>query len=52
MPVRKSILKPMAMVRNQGQSFLEYTMLIIVISTALVAMSTYVIRAMNARLGQ
>jgi len=38
--------------KKNGQSFMEYTMLIIIVSAALVAMSTYIIRAMNARLGQ
>ncbi|MDO8489122.1 MAG: hypothetical protein Q7S42_03315 [Candidatus Omnitrophota bacterium] len=40
-----------AIARN-GQSFIEYTMLIIIVSAALVAMSTYITRAMYARLGQ
>jgi Flp pilus assembly pilin Flp len=31
-----------------GQSFLEYAVLIIIVSTALIAMTTYVVRAMNA----
>ncbi|MCK9432780.1 MAG: hypothetical protein PHX28_03180 [Candidatus Omnitrophica bacterium] len=43
---------PKSAILKKGQSFLEYTMLVIIISSALVAMSTYIIRAMNARLGQ
>ena len=38
-------------VRN-GQSFIEYTMLIIIVSAALIAMTTYIMRSMNARLKQ
>jgi hypothetical protein len=33
-----------------GQSVVEYTMLIIIVAAALVAMSTYITRSMNARL--
>jgi Flp pilus assembly pilin Flp len=33
---------------KKGQSFIEYTMLIIIVSAALVAMTTYIVRAMNA----
>ena len=35
---------------RSGQSFIEYTMLIIVVSIALIAMTVYVSRAMNAAL--
>lgn len=35
---------------NKGQSFIEYTMLIIIVSAALIAMTTYIMRAMNVRL--
>ena len=37
---------------RRAQSFLEYTMLIAVISLALVAMSLYIQRSINARLRQ
>jgi Flp pilus assembly pilin Flp len=37
---------------KQGQSVIEYTMLIIIIAAALVAMTTYIMRSMNARLMQ
>ena len=39
-------------VNRNGQSFIEYTMLIIIVSAALIAMTTYIMRAMNARLKQ
>jgi Flp pilus assembly pilin Flp len=35
---------------KRAQSFLEYAMLIVVISAALIAMSRYIQRAVNARL--
>ena len=38
-------------VRN-GQSFIEYTLLIIIVAAALMAMTTYIVRSMNARLKQ
>ena len=38
-------------IRN-GQSFVEYTMLIIIISAAIIAMTTYIMRSTNARLKQ
>lgn len=34
----------------RGQSVIEYTMLIIIVAAALMAMSTYIMRSMNARL--
>ena len=37
---------------NKGQNVIEYTMLIIIVAAALMAMSTYVMRSMNARLKQ
>ena len=37
---------------KKAQSFLEYVMLILVITTALVAMYPYMRRAVNARLKQ
>ncbi len=37
---------------RRAQNVLEYTMLIIIVAAALVAMTTYVMRAMNARLIQ
>ena len=43
--------KMISRIRN-GQSFIEYTMLIIIVSAALIAMTTYIMRAMNARLKQ
>lgn len=44
--------KKIALRARNGQSFIEYTMLIIIVSAALIAMTTYIVRAMNARLGQ
>lgn len=38
--------------KNKAQSIVEYTVLVAVVSAALIAMSTYVYRAMNARLKQ
>jgi hypothetical protein len=35
---------------SKGQSVVEYTMLIIIVAAALVAMSIYITRSMNARL--
>lgn len=40
------------MKKNKAQSILEYTVLVAVVSAALIAMSQYVYRAMNARLKQ
>jgi Flp pilus assembly pilin Flp len=37
---------------RSGQSFIEYTMLIMIVSAALIAMTTYIMRSMNARLKQ
>jgi len=37
---------------RSGQSFIEYTMLIIIVSAALIAMTTYIMRSMNARFKQ
>lgn len=37
---------------RRGQSFIEYTMLIIIVSAALAAMTTYIMRSMNARIKQ
>lgn len=37
---------------KRAQSFLEYTMLILVISAALIAMQQYMQRSINARLKQ
>jgi hypothetical protein len=42
-------MKPLA---RKSQSFLEYSMLVIIVAAALLAMNTYVMRAMNARLKQ
>lgn len=40
-------------IRNRkAQSVLEYTMLIIIVAAALTAMTTYIMRSMNARLKQ
>ena len=36
---------------RRGQSLIEYTMLVIVVATALVAMTVYIQRAMNAYMG-
>jgi hypothetical protein len=35
---------------SKGQSFIEYTLLIIIVAAALTAMTTYIVRAMNAYL--
>ncbi len=35
-----------------GQSVIEYTMLIIIVAAALVVMSTYITRSVNARIKQ
>ena len=37
---------------GSGQSFIEYIMLIIIVSAALIAMTTYLMRSTNARLKQ
>jgi len=37
---------------KKAQSVLEYTMVIIIIAAALTAMSTYLLRSVNARLHQ
>lgn len=37
---------------NNAQSIIEYTMLIIIVAAALMAMSTYITRSTNARLKQ
>ncbi len=34
----------------RAQNVIEYTMLIIIVAAALMAMSTYIMRSMNARL--
>lgn len=36
--------------KRKGQSILEYALLVAIVSAALLAMNTYVQRAMNARL--
>lgn len=36
----------------KAQNILEYTMLIIIVAAALIAMTTYIMRSMNARLRQ
>ena len=38
--------------KRKAQSVLEYTMLIIIVAAALAAMTTYIMRSMNARLKQ
>ena len=37
---------------RRGQSIVEYTMLIIIVAAALVEMSTYITRSVNARIKQ
>ena len=37
---------------RRGQSIIEYTMLIIIVAAALIAMSTYIMRSVNARIKQ
>jgi hypothetical protein len=39
-------------VRIKGQNFLEYSMLIIIVAAALMAMFTYINRSANARIKQ
>ena len=39
-------------IAKKGQSVLEYTLLIIIIAAALTAMTTYIMRSMNARVKQ
>ena len=39
-------------VNKKAQSVVEYTMLIIIVAAALMAMTTYIMRSMNARLIQ
>ncbi|MFA6358487.1 MAG: hypothetical protein WCY09_07520 [Candidatus Omnitrophota bacterium] len=40
----------MPQIFRKGQSVVEYTMLIIIVAAALMAMSTYIMRSVNARL--
>jgi Flp pilus assembly pilin Flp len=42
----------MKIFKGKGQSVIEYTMLAIIVAVALMAMSTYIMRSMNARLKQ
>lgn len=37
---------------KRGQSVIEYTVLLIIVAAALTAMSTYIMRAVNARVKQ
>jgi Flp pilus assembly pilin Flp len=37
---------------KKGQGFVEYAMLIIIVSAAIIAMTLYLIRSVNARLKQ
>ena len=37
---------------RDGQSFIEYVILIIIISAAIIAITTYIMRSANARLKQ
>lgn len=39
-------------IKIKGQNFLEYSMLIIIVAAALMAMFTYINRSANARLKQ
>lgn len=43
---------PRMLYSRRAQNFLEYTMLIMVISAALIAMHQYIQRSINARLRQ
>jgi len=43
---------PKTFYQKKAQSFLEYTMLILVVTAALIAMYPYMQRAINARLKQ
>lgn len=38
--------------KKKAQNFLEYTMLVIVVATAIIAMQQYIQRSINARLKQ
>lgn len=42
----------MTIIHRRAQSVLEYTMLILIVAAALIAMTTYIMRATNARLKQ
>jgi len=42
----------MKRINKKAQSVVEYTMLIIIVAAALIAMTTYIMRSMNARLIQ
>ena len=37
---------------RSGQSIVEYTILVIIVAAALMAMSTYIMRSVNARIKQ
>jgi hypothetical protein len=37
---------------SKGQSFIEYTVLIIIAIAAIIAMTTYIMRSLDARLSQ
>jgi Flp pilus assembly pilin Flp len=37
---------------RRGQGFVEYAMLVIIVSVAIIAMATYLLRSVNARLKQ
>lgn len=40
------------LLHKKAQSFLEYTMLVIIVSLSILAMQVYIQRALNARLKQ
>jgi len=41
-----------ALNHKKGQSIIEYTMLAVIVAGAIMAMTTYIMRAMNARIKQ
>lgn len=42
----------MIILHRRGQNMIEYTILIMIVAGALIAMATYMMRSMNARIKQ
>jgi len=42
----------MIILQRRGQNVIEYTVLIMIVAAALIAMTTYMMRSMNARIKQ
>ena len=42
----------MRRINRRGQNMIEYTVLIMIVAGALIAMTTYMMRSMNARIKQ